>query len=82
MKTAPTESVYLETDVVQISAKAKRKGIIAYEKAMRAIEGDIRRKMCEKEVRTRLKAKKGWRVKAKDDCEKLNMGEMSEFRWK
>ena len=49
---------------------------------MRASEGDMRRKMCEKEVRTRLKAKKWCRVKAKDECEKLNMGEMRESGWK
>ena len=72
-KTTPTESVYLETDVVSINVKAKRKGIIAYGKAMSASVGDMKSNMCEKEVRTRLKAKKGWKVKVKDEWEKLNI---------
>ena len=40
---------------------------------MSASVGDMKSNMCEKEVRTRLKAKKGWKVKVKDEWEKLNI---------
>ena len=39
---------------------AKRRGMIDYEKAIRAKHDDLRRILCERVVSARLKAKKGW----------------------
>ena len=51
------ESVYFESGVDPIIVNAKRKGMIEYEKMMRAKHDDPRRILCERIVSARLKAK-------------------------
>jgi hypothetical protein len=81
-KSVSVECVYEETGAVPVRVEAKRRALVAYEKAVRAKEVDPRRKMCEKQSRRRLKANKGWRGQAKEECDRIVGGSTrQQFEW-
>ena len=65
-----------------MGVEAKRRAMVAYEKAMRRARRDPRRELCERRVERRLRANKGWREQAREECERLGLGERSEWNWK
>ena len=81
-RTTPNEYVYLEAEISPVRIEAKRRAMIAYEKAMRCKEGDPRLELCGKHIQRRLKANKGWREQARQECDKMGQHERRSEDWK
>ncbi len=81
-KTTPKDCFYLETGVVPVRVEARRRAVVAFEKAKRAKEGDPLRSLCDRRVERRLAKNKGWREQARDVSKKLGLECRKDCSWK
>uniref|UniRef100_A0A1I8JA23 RNase H domain-containing protein n=1 Tax=Macrostomum lignano TaxID=282301 RepID=A0A1I8JA23_9PLAT len=68
VRSTPIEAVYVETNIEPIRYQARKRAMLAWEKATRAPEGDPLRECSERTGNRRLQANKGWRDQAREEC--------------
>ncbi|MEL7306976.1 MAG: reverse transcriptase domain-containing protein [Pseudomonadota bacterium] len=79
--TSPKECFYLEAEVAPVRVEAKRRAVLFFEKACRAREDDPKRELSERQVQRRLAANKGWREQARQESERLGLGDRMMGSW-
>uniref|UniRef100_A0A1I8I854 PHD-type domain-containing protein n=1 Tax=Macrostomum lignano TaxID=282301 RepID=A0A1I8I854_9PLAT len=67
-RSTPVEAIYMETNVSPISLEARRRALMAYEKANRRPADDPFRQICDRQLNIRLAANKGLREQARAIC--------------